>query len=111
MDLSKVKVIGARVLVQEISTTLSLEERGKKFGITVITDERNRPKPTQGRVVKVGTDPFLREDGGIVEGCIVHFARLAGSHYFFKGEEYRMLEFQEITVVEEPDGTQVGELA
>jgi co-chaperonin GroES (HSP10) len=90
--------IGARVIVKEIVTTLSLEERGKKSGLTVITSESNRPRSTQGRVIALGTDPFLR-DNGLEEGCVVWFAPHAGIRVVIEDEEFRSLELQEIIMV------------
>lgn len=90
--------LGARVIVEEITTTLSLEARGKKAGITVITSENNRPRPTQGKVIAVGTDPFLI-DNGIKEGSVVTFAPLAGIKVYIEEQEYRSLELQEIIMV------------
>lgn len=93
-----IRPLGARVIVEEIVTTLSLEERGSKLGITVITDDSNRPRPTQGKVIALGTDPFLQENG-LVEGCIVSFAPHAGIRVYVEEREYRSLEFQELIAI------------
>lgn len=90
--------LGARVIVKEIITTLSLEARGAKLNIKVITHDNNRPRSTQGRVIALGTDPFLR-DNGLEEGCIVTFAPHAGIRIFIEDEEFRSLEFQELIMI------------
>jgi co-chaperonin GroES (HSP10) len=92
--------IGARVLVEDIITTLSLEARGEKIGLAVITDERNRPRPTCGRIVALGSDPMLREEG-LEVGQTVQFDKLAGRYVYLGGKEYRSLEYQEIIGVED----------
>lgn len=90
--------LGARVIVKEIITTLSLEARGAKLGIKVITNDNNRPRSTQGRVIALGTDPFLQENG-LREDCIVTFAPHAGIRIFIEDEEFRSLEFQELIMI------------
>jgi len=92
------KPLGARVIVEEIVTSLSLVERGKLSGLTVITDQSNQPKPTQGKVLAVGNDPILR-DSGIEEGSVVTFAQHAGTYVQLEGKQYRSLEFQELIAV------------
>jgi co-chaperonin GroES (HSP10) len=92
--------IGARVIVEDIVTTLSLEARAAKVGLSIITDERNRPQPTQGKVIALGTDPMLREIG-LTEGCVVSFDKLAGRRVWIEDVEYRSLELQEIIGVED----------
>lgn len=86
--------------VEDIITTLSLEERGHKIGIAVIVNEDNRPKPTQGRVIAVGTDPLIQQE--IRVGDIVFFSRLAGTKIMSGSIELRSLEFDEIIGVEQP---------
>jgi co-chaperonin GroES (HSP10) len=97
--------LGARVLVKEIIATLSLEARGKKSGLVVVTQEQNRPKSTEGTVIALGTDPFL-EENGLYVGCIVAFAPLSGVRVYVQGEEYRSLELQElVAIMPETDAT------
>jgi co-chaperonin GroES (HSP10) len=93
--------LGARVIVKDIVTTLSIEERGRKVGLTIVTAEENRPRSTMGTVIALGTDPFLR-DNGLCEGCIVFFNALSGNRVTLEGEEYRSLELQEIIGVQSP---------
>lgn len=92
------KPLGARVIVQEIITTLSLEARGAKAGIKVITSDDNRPRPTQGKVIALGNDPMLQEVG-LTEGCIITFAPHAGIRIYVEEEEFRSLELQEIIMI------------
>lgn len=93
-----IKPLGPRVLVEEMITTLSVEDRMAKAGLYAIVDEKNRPQPTQGRVIAIGTDPILR-DAGIIEGCIVSFGKLAGTHVYVEDKQYRSLEFQELITI------------
>jgi co-chaperonin GroES (HSP10) len=90
--------LGARVIVEEIITTLSLEARGEASNIYVVTEERNRPNSTQGKVVALGNDPILRESG-LREGSIVTFAELSGKYVFIEDVRYRCIEWQEIIMV------------
>lgn len=94
----KFKTLGARLLVKDIITTLSLEERAKKAGIEIVIEEDNRPRNTSGRVVGIGSDPLLNEE--IHVGDIVHFAPYSGKSVFVEGEEFRSLEHQEVEHVE-----------
>lgn len=94
------KPIGARVLVQDIITEIDLVARGAKLGLQIITDERNTPKPTVGRVVEIGTDPMLREVG-IRKGAIVQFGKLAGTWVYLEGVQFRSLELDEIIGVDD----------
>jgi co-chaperonin GroES (HSP10) len=93
------KPMGARLLVQEIITTLSLEERGKRAGLTVIVESDNRPPASTGTVVALGSDPIF--EGNVKEGDVVHFHPRAGYEQHLEGKQYRMLEWQEITAVEQ----------
>lgn len=91
------KPLGARVLVEELVTSLSIRERGKRSGLLIITSEDDDMKNhcTLGIIVAMGTDPFLLENG-LAEGKVVSYNRHAGQHRFVEGRRYRMLEFQMI---------------
>jgi co-chaperonin GroES (HSP10) len=91
------KPLGARVIVEDIIATLSIEQRAAAAGFVAIVNEQNRPKATQGKVLAVGTDPLLQEE--IKVGDIVDFSYLAGTRIFIDGEEFRSLEFQDIIQV------------
>lgn len=95
------KMMGARVLVRELVTSLSLVERGKLSGLTVVAAEENTPKPTTGEIVALGTDPFLVENGLYV-GAEVTFAPHAGKYQYVDGVTYRSLEFEEIISIVPP---------
>jgi len=92
------KILGARLLVDPIITTLSLEQRAANAGLEIVVENENRPRPTMGRVVAVGTDPLLREE--IKVGDIVSFMSYAGHDTTLEGHVFRTLEFQDITMVE-----------
>lgn len=99
----KYKPLGARLLVEPLVTTLSLEERAKNAGLEIVVEHDNRPRPTQGIVIALGPDSLMREQ--IKEGDTVFFAPYAGSNVTLLGKEYRQLEYPEITGVmtmEEP---------
>ena len=87
--------MGARLLVDDIESTVSLEERGKQVGITVIVNQQNRPKVTQGRVIALGDDPMTQARFKV--GDIVMFNHLAGVETWIEGRRFRTLEEQEIT--------------
>lgn len=94
------KPLGARVLVEELVTSLSIRERGKRSGLLVITSEDDDLKNqcTMGLIVALGTDPFLQENG-LKEGKVVYFSRHDGNATFLEGKRYRTLELQHITNV------------
>jgi co-chaperonin GroES (HSP10) len=88
--------------VRDIETTLSITERARKAGLYAVVDEKNQPKATMGIVLVLGTDPFL-EENGLAVGKRVHFNHLAGSYQYIKGERYRVLEFQELVGIDDPE--------
>lgn len=97
----KLKIIGARLAVIDIITTLSLVERGRKSDLEIITDESNNPRPTQGRVIVLGTDPLIREEFKV--GDIVSFDWHAGTGLVHEDIQYRVLEFQEIIATDQEE--------
>jgi co-chaperonin GroES (HSP10) len=97
----KYRPLGARLLVEPIITTLSLEERAAQAGLEIVVEHENRPRPTQGRVVALGSDPLLREE--VKEGNIVFFHPYSGSEVTLVGKTYRQLEHTEVTGVMEED--------
>lgn len=103
--------LGSRILVEDIITTLSIEQRAKNAGFVAIVNEDNRPKSTQGRVIAVGTDPLLQDE--IHLGDVVSFSYLSGTRIYIDEHEFRSLEFNEIIMVtreehEEPVTTVTG---
>ncbi len=72
-----------------------LTERAKKAGLVPVVYEINKPKPTSGTVVALGTDPFVQEH--VKVGDVVMFSRHAGVITTVEGEQFRTLEFNEIT--------------
>lgn len=91
------RMLGARLLVDEIETTLSLEVRAQRAGLELILEDDVRPRPTQGRVVSVGTDPLLKEE--IAVGDVVFFAPTAGNYMTLQGKTFRQLEHLDVTSV------------
>lgn len=87
--------LGARLLVDPITTTLSLEERARLAGLEIVVEQENRPKPTQGRVIALGSDPLLQEE--VKVGDIVFFGPYAGHDVVLEGVTFRQLEHQEVT--------------
>lgn len=89
------KPLGARLLVDPVVTTLSLEERARRAGLEIIVESENRPQPTVGIVVAVGSDPLLQEEVHV--GDYVFFGKHAGHEVVLNGKVFRQLELQEIT--------------
>lgn len=92
------KPLGARLLVDPVVTTLSLEERAHRAGLEIIVENENRPQPTMGVVVAVGSDPLLQEE--IKVGDWVYFGKYAGHEVVLEGKSFRCLELQEVTGVQ-----------
>lgn len=90
----EVTPIGARILVEQIEPVSDVEERARKAGLFVAVYDHNRPKPTEGIVVAVGTDPLLQEH--IQVGDHVVFSKFSGSEVQIEGKTYRQLDFPEI---------------
>lgn len=103
----KYKPLGARLLVEPIITTLSLEERAAAAGLEIVIENENKPRPTQGRVIALGSDPLLREE--VKEGDIVFFHPYSGSEVTLCGKTYRQLEHVDITGVAYSDATEPSE--
>lgn len=102
MSLPK-KILGARILVKEDEVVDSVTARAKAVGLSIVIDESNRPRSTTGTIVMLGTDPMLIQEWKLQIGDRVSFGRLSGSYEFYSGEKFRMLEYQEITAVLNPD--------
>jgi co-chaperonin GroES (HSP10) len=91
---------GSRIFVDDIIPVADLVARGKAVGLTIVTLEENEPKPTEGIVIAVGTDPLLQEY--VKVGDHVTFARHAGVEQRVEGHSYRCLEMREIIAVIKP---------
>jgi co-chaperonin GroES (HSP10) len=91
------KPFGARLLVDPIETTLSLEDRAQRAGLEIVLEQDHRPRPTQGRVVALGADPLLQES--IKIGDVVFFAPYSGNDVVLEGVTFRQLELQDVTGV------------
>lgn len=96
----KYKPLGPRLLVEPIITTLSLEERARRAGLEIVVESDNRPRPTQGTIVALGSDPLMHEQMKV--GDVVFFAPYSGNEVTLEGKVYRQLELQDVTGVLEP---------
>lgn len=99
----KGQVLGPRVLVELEEPKDSLAERAKLSGLSLVMDDRNKPKPTCGRVIGMGSDPLLNELG-LKVGTRVSFRPNAGDRQFIEGKEYRILEAQEVVMILQEEG-------
>lgn len=97
------KPTGALIYVEDIITSLSIEERAKAAGFIAIVDDENRPRATQGKCIAVGEDPLIQEL--IKVGDVVFFGYLAGKRIFYHEREIRVLEYNEIIGVEHDDAS------
>lgn len=94
-------VPGPRLLL-ELEMPKDLDaERASKAGIVLVRSANTSPRPTMGKVLKIGTDPLFA-DWGIQIGSRVSFAHTAGDRIFLDGDEYRMIELQEIKLILPP---------
>lgn len=89
--------MGARIIVDDIVTTLSVEKRAEKVGLVAVIADAERPRNTEGRVIAVGTDPLVQEN--IRVGDKVSFGYLDGTFVYIDDVRYRSLEFQQIIMV------------
>ncbi len=89
------KILGSRILVEEEEPLDSITARAAKANITIVLDEKNRPRPTTGKIVARGKDPLL-DELELVVGCRVNFGALAGQNYYIDGKKFRSLEAHEI---------------
>ena len=87
--------MGCRVAVKDINTSLSIEERAKRSGLVAVVNDRSRPRNTLGRIVALGTDPFLQENG-LEVGQVVCFGALSGTGVVLQGVQYRIIGFSDI---------------
>lgn len=95
--MAKLMPLGARVFVKDEMPVDDITARAEKAGLFVATFDHNLPKPTTGIVVAVGSDPEVQRL--ISPGDRVFFGRHAGIITTVEGEDYRSLEFHELTSV------------
>jgi len=93
----KLMPLGARVMVKDIEPVAELAERARSAGLELVMLEHNKPQPTTGVVVAVGSDPEIQSL--IKVGDTVMFGRHCGIMTQIEGVEYRSLEFHEISSV------------
>jgi chaperonin GroES len=97
----KIMPFGARVFVELIDPVDEVTARAAAARLYVVVMEENLPRPTEGRVVAIGTDPFIQE---LVQlGDIVTFSKFAGHEQIVEGHTYRVLEDREIIAIIRPD--------
>jgi co-chaperonin GroES (HSP10) len=97
----KIMPLGARVLVKDEAPLDDISARAEKAGLFAVVYEYNVPTPTTGIVVAVGSDPEVQR---LIEvGDKVFFGKHCGIITRIEGEEYRSLEFHEISSVVKPD--------
>lgn len=101
LSLDEIKVVGPRILVEPEAAVDSITARAAKIGLFAVVDEKNKPRPTIGRVVKIGQD-ILFEEWGLAVDMRVTFGPLAGEKQFLEGKEYRLLESHEIKLILPP---------
>ena len=92
---------GDRVLIKDIEPEAGIVRRAQRAGLAVVILPENEPQPTSGTVVAVGNGALVQEF--VSEGDTVLFGRHAGLGVQLEGEEYRMLEWREISMVIKPD--------
>ena len=91
------KMVGARILVRDVEPVDEVQAWAKRTGLHAVTYDHNRPKPTEGVVLAVGSDPLVQDEVQI--GDHVFFSKFAGHNVYEEGREYRSLELQEVTRV------------
>jgi co-chaperonin GroES (HSP10) len=89
--------MGDRCFVEELPVETSLAKRAENAGIHIVLAEENVPKPTTGRVIAIGDDPFIQSR--LQLGDIVSFSKHAGVYQHVQGKQYRCLEGREIISV------------
>ena len=93
--------IGSRVFVDLIEPVDSITARAAAAGLHAVVMEENKPRPTQGVVVAVGSDPMVQEL--IHVGDTVTFAWHAGYEQQVEGRTLRVLELRELLACIRPD--------
>jgi co-chaperonin GroES (HSP10) len=97
----KIFPIGARVFVDPIEPIDEVTARAAAAGLHAVILDENVPKPTEGRVIAIGSDPMIQEL--IKIGDIVTFSKFAGHEQMVEGRTYRSLELREIIACIRPD--------
>jgi co-chaperonin GroES (HSP10) len=89
--------VGARCWVEDIQPVDEVKQWTARTGLVAVQFENDAPRPTTGKVVAVGNDPYLNEV--VKVGDIVFFQRFAGTGIVIQGKQLRVLEVHEITSV------------
>lgn len=103
--------LGSRVFVDPITPIDSVTARAAAAGLHAVVMEENKPRPTEGIVVAVGSDPMIQELVHV--GDTVTFAWHAGYEQQVEGRTLRVLELRELLACIRPDpptlsGQQLG---
>lgn len=96
--MSTLTPIGDRVFVTLEQPIDEVTERARRVGLHAVVLEHNKPKPTTGIVVAVGSGPEIQQQ--VKVGDRVYFSRHAGSEILTEGQSYWVLELFEIISVE-----------
>jgi co-chaperonin GroES (HSP10) len=99
----KIVPIGSRIFVEDLEPVDEVSARARAAGLYVVVAEENKPKPSCGRVVALGSDPLIHEL--IAVGDLAFYGWYAGMEVQVEGKTYRSLELREIISVakhEEP---------
>lgn len=97
----RIMPIGARVFVELIEPIDEVTARARAAGLHAVILDENLPKPTEGRVIALGTDPMIQELFRLDD--IVTFSRYAGHEQIVEGRTLRSLELREIIACIRPD--------
>lgn len=93
----KLMPLGARIIVKDESPTDDVSARAEAAGLIPVVYEHNRPMPTTGIVVAIGPDPEVQKQ--IHVGDRVFFGKNCGIFTILEGEQYRTLEYHELSSV------------
>lgn len=91
------KMVGARLLVKDVEPVDEVTAWANRTKLHAVVYEKNKPSPTEGIVLMVGSDPLVQEE--VKVGDHVFFSKFAGHETYEEGVQYRSLEIQEVTRV------------
>jgi co-chaperonin GroES (HSP10) len=97
----KIIPIGSRIFVELITPVDEVTARMTAAGLHAVVLDENVPRPTEGRVIAVGSDPMTQELIQIND--VVSFSKYAGHELMVEGRTYRSLELREIIACIRPD--------
>lgn len=89
------ELFGPRILVDLIAPVDSITARAAAANLVAVVDEKNKPRPTSGKIVALGDDPMITQ-WKLKIGDVIQFRSNAGDRIFIEGKEFRVLETQEV---------------